>query len=57
MQPAEPGFAHRGCAVPRDADGHVQARIEISPLTALSADDIPADKVPSEIAVDADIAL
>jgi UDP-N-acetylglucosamine/UDP-N-acetylgalactosamine diphosphorylase len=29
-----------GVTVPRNADGHVQARIEISPLTALDVDDL-----------------
>lgn len=33
----------RGVKVPRDSAGHVAARIEISPLAGLEADDIPPD--------------
>ena len=38
-----------GVTVPRDADGHVSARIEISPLTALQASDLANVKLPDSI--------
>ena len=38
-----------GVTVPRDADGHVSARIEISPLTALQASDLANADLPDSI--------
>ena len=38
-----------GVTVPRDADGHVSARIEISPLTALQASDLTRLDLPDTI--------
>ncbi len=38
-----------GVTVPRDAEGHVTARIELSPLTALEADDLAGMTLPKSI--------
>jgi hypothetical protein len=43
--------------VARDADGHVNAQIEISPLTALEADDLDAAALPRAIDVGDSIVL
>jgi len=47
----------RGREVPRDAEGHVLARIEVSPLTATCPQELPDAKLPDVIRADADIAL
>ena len=47
----------RGVKVPRGSDGHVQARIEINPLTALEADDLKTVELPREIAPGQEIVL
>jgi len=39
----------RGVAVPRRSDGHIDAEIEISPLTALDASSIPSDELPTVV--------
>jgi UDP-N-acetylglucosamine/UDP-N-acetylgalactosamine diphosphorylase len=50
-----------GVVVPRTADGHVDAKIEISPLTALDADAVKkaraAGQIPSEIVRGAELML
>jgi UDP-N-acetylglucosamine/UDP-N-acetylgalactosamine diphosphorylase len=46
-----------GVVVPRRADGHVDARIEISPLTALGPEDLKRMKLPSEVARGAELVL
>ena len=38
-----------GVAVPRRADGHVDAMIELSPLTAMSAADLSATALPDHV--------
>ncbi len=38
-----------GVSIPRDGEGHVNARIEISPLTALGADDLANVTLPTTI--------
>ncbi|MHC5022404.1 MAG: UTP--glucose-1-phosphate uridylyltransferase [Planctomycetota bacterium] len=47
----------KGVSVARDADGHVNAQIEISPLTALEADDLDAAALPRAIDVGDSIVL
>jgi UDP-N-acetylglucosamine/UDP-N-acetylgalactosamine diphosphorylase len=47
----------RGVNVPRDAQGHVDAQIEISPLTALEPGDLKAADLPREIARGADVVI
>ena len=39
-----------GVRIPRDADGHVDARIEISPLTALEQHDLARARLPEAVA-------
>jgi UDP-N-acetylglucosamine/UDP-N-acetylgalactosamine diphosphorylase len=46
-----------GVHVPRTADGHVDARIEISPLTALEPGDLAGIDLPREIAPGSEVAL
>lgn len=46
-----------GVAIPRRGDGTVNARIEISPLTALDADDLRRTTLPGSIAAGAEILL
>ena len=46
-----------GVKVPRDAEGHVSARIEISPLTALQANDLAKLNLPDAIEPGQTIAL
>ncbi|MHC4948950.1 MAG: UTP--glucose-1-phosphate uridylyltransferase [Planctomycetota bacterium] len=46
-----------GVRVPRDADGHVSARIEISPLTALEAADLAGVNLPASVAAGAALTL
>lgn len=46
-----------GVTVPRDAEGHVSARIEISPLTALEPNDLAKLKLPDSIETGQTIAL
>lgn len=46
-----------GVKVPRTRDGKVDAKIEISALTALEAGDIPAAELPTTIAPGANVAL
>jgi UDP-N-acetylglucosamine/UDP-N-acetylgalactosamine diphosphorylase len=46
-----------GVAVPRDAEGHVSARIEISPLTALEPNDLAKLDLPDTIEPGQTIAL
>ncbi|MCP4758448.1 MAG: UDPGP type 1 family protein [Planctomycetes bacterium] len=43
-----------GVTVPRRADGHVDAAIEISPLTAMSAEELCGQNLPAEIAPGSD---
>jgi UDP-N-acetylglucosamine/UDP-N-acetylgalactosamine diphosphorylase len=47
----------RGVRVPRDAEGHVAARIEISPLTALDAEGLQGAELPREITAGQEIVL
>ncbi len=47
----------RGVRVPRDESGNSLARIEISPLTALSVQDLPGDVLPSSIVASEDLVL
>ena len=47
----------RGFVVPRDADGHVAARIEISPLTATEPADLVAIDLPERIEPGEDVSL
>ncbi|HRP63776.1 MAG TPA: UDPGP type 1 family protein [Phycisphaerales bacterium] len=47
----------RGVRVPRDRNGRAQARIEISPLTATEADEIPAADLPPVIQPGANVVL
>ncbi len=47
-----------GISIPRDSDGHVDALLEISPLTALHAEDLDAlDDLPSAIKVGEELAI
>ena len=46
-----------GVSVPRRENGDVDARIEISPLTALDTDDLNPDDLPSSINAGDDIVL
>lgn len=46
-----------GLTVPRDDEGHVTARIEISPLTALEPADLVAVELPEEIHVGEELVL
>ncbi|MBT8484316.1 MAG: UDPGP type 1 family protein [Phycisphaerae bacterium] len=46
-----------GVTIPRDADGHVMAKIEISPLTALEPADLVAVDLPKKVEVGAEVAL
>jgi UDP-N-acetylglucosamine/UDP-N-acetylgalactosamine diphosphorylase len=48
---------HAGVRVPRDSHGHVQARIEINPLTALEAEDVKTVELPREIAPGQELVL
>ena len=41
----------RGVSVPRDDEGHVQAKIEISPLTALEPADLAKIDLPQEVEI------
>ncbi|MFO0873416.1 MAG: UTP--glucose-1-phosphate uridylyltransferase [Phycisphaerales bacterium] len=50
-------LASRGVSVPRRADGTVDARIEIEPLTALDADDLAHVALPREVARGAELVL
>jgi UDP-N-acetylglucosamine/UDP-N-acetylgalactosamine diphosphorylase len=50
-------LASHGVAVPFTEDGHVAARIEISPLTALEASDLAAADLPAAIGVGEDVVL
>jgi len=47
----------QGVKVPRDDEGHVQARIEISPLTALEPADLVTIDLPEEIEIGNNISL
>ncbi|MHC5003232.1 MAG: UTP--glucose-1-phosphate uridylyltransferase [Planctomycetota bacterium] len=47
----------RGVAVPRDGEGHVSARIEISPLTALEPDDLEGAEIPGSISAGEELVL
>ena len=46
-----------GVEVPRDADGHAAAMIEISPLTALEPDDLVKASLPTRIAPGQEVVL
>jgi UDP-N-acetylglucosamine/UDP-N-acetylgalactosamine diphosphorylase len=46
-----------GVSVPRDADGHADAKLEISPLTALEPGDLAGLDLPSSIAAGTSAAL
>jgi UDP-N-acetylglucosamine/UDP-N-acetylgalactosamine diphosphorylase len=46
-----------GVAVPHDGDGHVHAKIEISPLTALEAADLERAALPRSISAQQEIAI
>jgi UDP-N-acetylglucosamine/UDP-N-acetylgalactosamine diphosphorylase len=46
-----------GVQVPRDSDGRVSARIEISPLTALDAEDLASVDLPGRIEPGAEVVL
>jgi UDP-N-acetylglucosamine/UDP-N-acetylgalactosamine diphosphorylase len=50
-------LAAHGVDLPRGGDGHVDARIEISPLTALEAADLVAVDLPGSVAVGEEIAI
>ncbi len=50
-------LASVGVAVPRRADGSTDARIEISPLTALDPDDLRRAALPTTIARGADVVI
>lgn len=39
----------RGVPIPRRPDGHVDARIKISPLTALGPADLPCSRLPESV--------
>ena len=41
----------RGVSVPRDDEGHVQAKIEISPLTALEPAELAKIDLPQEVEI------
>jgi len=47
----------RGVHVPRDQSGRPSARIEISPITAMSAWEIPSDLLPGTVGAGEDIVL
>ena len=47
----------QGVRIPRNADGHVAARIELSPLTALEPGDLARATLPREIEREASIVL
>lgn len=47
----------RGVRVARRPDGTVDARIEISPLTALEADDLEGAALPKQVAVGAEVVI
>jgi len=46
-----------GVAIPRDHEGHVAAKIEISPLTALSCDDLAGVQLPAAIEAGEEVVL
>ena len=46
-----------GVEIPRDAEGHVAARIELSPLTALEREDLARVKLPASIAAGEEVVL
>ncbi len=50
-------LAAAGVRIPRRADGTVDARIEISPLSALAPDDLRRVQLPSEIAAGSDVVI
>jgi UDP-N-acetylglucosamine/UDP-N-acetylgalactosamine diphosphorylase len=50
-------LAQHGVAVPWNSDGHVEARIEISPLTALDPEDLARVRLPMSIAPGQQISL
>lgn len=46
-----------GVAIPRDHEGHVTAKIEISPLTALTCDDLAGVQLPAAIEAGQEVVL
>ena len=46
-----------GIKVPRDGEGHIAAKIEISPLTALEADDLSSANLPKSISAGQEVLL
>ncbi|MCZ6837625.1 MAG: UDPGP type 1 family protein, partial [Planctomycetota bacterium] len=50
-------LAQHGVEVPRDVDGHVTARIEISPLTATEPSDLVSISLPQKILPGQDVVL
>ena len=50
-------LAQRGVSIPRDADGHALARIEINPMTATGPDDLDAVMLPDDVAAGDDLVL